>query len=109
MAAKEFRFAKLAQQSLGPNAQVAVLLDEKPELVGQVQVGLVVGRSGKQHAPAVILPDILLDGPIAFALAVAEIVALVQDDEPEAAELGQLLRDPAQGQDPPVKPVVVSV
>ena len=65
----------------GPNAKVVVLGDEQPELVGQVEIGLVVGRGGKQDAFAFVLLDVFVDGAIALALAIAEVVAFVDQDE----------------------------
>ena len=62
-----------------------VLGDEEPQLVGQVEVGLVVGRGGQQDALAVVLADVILDGAVALALAVAQVVAFVDQDEPIAA------------------------
>ena len=51
MAADELGLADLPQQSLGADADVAILGDEQPKLVGQVEVGLVVGRGREQDAP----------------------------------------------------------
>ena len=51
----ELGFAHLAQQCLGPDADVLVLGHEQPKLVRQVEIGLVVRRGGQQDALAVVL------------------------------------------------------
>ena len=66
-------------------SQVRVLVDEQPQLVGQIQVGLVVGRGRQQDAPALVALDVVLDGPVALALAVAQVVALVDDAPADSA------------------------
>ena len=55
--------------------------DEQPQLVRKVEVGLVVGRRREQDALAVVLLDVLLDGAVALALAVAQVVALVDQHD----------------------------
>ena len=87
------------EQLLGANADVVVLWHEQPQLVRQVEVGLVVRRGREQDALAVVLLDVLLDGPVALALAVAQVVALVDQHEPVAAQFGQLLDDRGQRED----------
>ena len=84
---------------LRPDPDVRVLRDEQAELVGEVEVGLVVRRRRQQDALAVVRADVLLDRPVALALAVAEVVALVDEDEAIAAEVGQLALDDAVRQD----------
>ncbi len=86
MAADELGLADLAEQLLGADAEVLVFGDEQAQLVGEVEVGLVVRRGGQQDALAVVLLDVLLDGPVALAFAVAEVVALVDEDQPVAAQ-----------------------
>ena len=73
---------------LRADAEVLVFGDEQAELVGQVEVGLVVRRGRQQDTLAVVLSNVLLDGAIALAFAVAEVVAFVDQDEPVAAEFG---------------------
>ena len=51
VAAQELGFAQLAQVLLRADAQVLLLQDEQAELVGQVEVSLVVGRGREQDAP----------------------------------------------------------
>ena len=46
MTPAELHLAQFAQVPLGPNAQVLIVLHEHAQLVGQVQVGLVI-RSGR--------------------------------------------------------------
>ena len=48
MPADELGLAQFSEQLLGTNANVLLLVDEEPKLVGQVEVGLVVGRGGQQ-------------------------------------------------------------
>ena len=90
MAADELGLAELAEQPLRPNADVLVLGDEQAELVRKVEVGLVVRRRREQDALALVLLDVLLDGPVALALAVAQVVALVDQDKAIAPQLRQL-------------------
>ena len=80
VAADELGLAELAQQLLRADAEVLIFRDEQPQLVGQVEVGLVVGGRRKQDALALVCLDVLLDGAVALALAVAEVVALVDED-----------------------------
>ena len=55
MAPDELDLAQLPEQLLGPNADVLLLGDEEPELVREVEVGLVVGRGRQQDALALVL------------------------------------------------------
>ena len=61
---------------------------EQPQLVRKVEVGLVVGRRRKQDAAAFVFRDILLDRAIAASLAVAQVVALVDQHDAIAAKSG---------------------
>ena len=59
---------KSAQQPLRADAEVLVLRHEQAQLVGEVEVGLVVGRGREQDALALVLLDVLADGAVAPAL-----------------------------------------
>ena len=85
-AAGEFGFALLAEEFFRPDADVFLFVDEQPKLIGQVEIGLVVGRGGEQNDPAVVGADVLGDGPIATSLAVAKIVAFVDEHQAEATQ-----------------------
>ena len=87
MAADELGLAELAKQPLGANAEVLVLRHEQAQLVRKVEVGLVVGRRRQQDALAFVLLDVLLDRPVALALAVAQVVALVDQHDAIAAQV----------------------
>ena len=90
----ELRLAEFAKELLGANADVLLLVDEQPQLVRQVQVGLVVWRGREQDHAAVVGGDVLRDGAIAPALAVAEVVALIDQHQPEATQIGKLRAAP---------------
>ena len=95
MAADELGLAEFPQELLGPNADVVVLGDEQPELVGQVEVGLVVGGRREEDDLALVGPDVFLDRPVAFPFAIAQVVALVDEHEPITPQVGQVLGDAA--------------
>ena len=96
--AQELRLAHVAEQLFRANPQVLVLPHEQAELAGQVLVGLVVRRGGKQDALAVILVDVLADGAVPLALWVAQIVALVDDHDAIATQVLQCILHTAEGQ-----------
>ena len=92
MAAGEFvraAVAVAAQVFLGPDADHVVGIQEQAKLVGEVEVGFVVGRGRKKDALAGVARDVIADGGPAPALAVPEVVAFVNDDDAVAAEVGQ--------------------
>ncbi|MGC8561452.1 MAG: hypothetical protein ACP5O1_12345 [Phycisphaerae bacterium] len=68
VAAGEFRFAKLAQQPLGPQADVLPLADEQAELIGKIKVRFVVRGGGEKNNFAFVGADVLGDGAVAFAV-----------------------------------------
>ena len=91
MLADKFGFAaKGADHGLGADADVLVVLDEQAKLRGKVDKRFIVGGGGQQNAAAVIGSDIILDGLVAFALAVPEVVALVDQDRAIPLQLLQL-------------------
>ena len=100
VASAELDLPQFAQESLRSYAKVLVVLHEDSQLTGQVQVGLVVGRCGKQDALAVVSADVLPNRAIPPALAVTQVVALVDDDQSVSAEIGQFAQYPAEREDP---------
>ena len=96
MASAELDLSQFAQESLRSYAKVLVVLHEDTQLTGQVQVGLVVGRCGEQDALAVVSADVLPNRAIPPALAVTQVVALVDDDQSVSAEIWQFAQYPAE-------------
>ena len=85
--------AEFGNQAFGADAQVFALSSERKRRswFREVEIGLVVRRGRQQDALALVLLNILLDDLVAFALAVAQVVALVDDHDAEAAQVGQLV------------------
>ena len=54
VAPAELHLAQLSQKSFGSDAEILVVLDEDAQLVGQVQVRLVVGRGRQEDTLALI-------------------------------------------------------
>lgn len=75
--------------SLGADTNVLVVLNEKPELRGKVDERFIVGGGGQQNTAIVIGTDIILDRLIAFALTVAQVVTLVDQDSPISLQFFQ--------------------
>jgi hypothetical protein len=93
MAAKELRFAQIAQVPLGASADVLGFVHKQTELIRQVEIGLVVRRCGEQDHAAVVASDVLRDRPVPRAFAVAQVVAFVDQHQPIPAQVGQLALD----------------
>ena len=89
MASNEFDLGELLEHPLGADAEVDVLGDEEPELVRQVEVGLVVRRGREQDAFAVVSVNVLLNRAVALAFAIAKVVALVDEHDAVAAQVRQ--------------------
>ena len=109
VAAHELRLAHLPQQAFGADADVGALGHEQAQLARQVQVRLVVGGRRQQDALAVVLPDVLLNRAVAPAPAVPQVVALVDQHQAVAAQVGQFLKHPAHRQDAGAHPVPLPV
>ncbi len=107
--ADELGLAQLPQQALGPDAEVRILFDEESKLVRQVEVGLVVRRRRQQHDTAFVLAQVLLDGAVALAFAVAQVVAFVDHHEPVAPQLRELADHAAGGQHAAAEAVALAV
>ena len=56
-------------------------------LFGIGPVGLVVRRRGQQDHPAFVLLNVVLNDPVALAFAVAQVVALIDQDKAKAFEV----------------------
>ena len=78
-------------------------------MIRQIDVGLVVGCGGEQDHLAVVAVDVFPDGAVALAFAVAEVVTLVDDHQPVAAQVGQLGAGHTLRQDVRAQPVLVRV
>jgi hypothetical protein len=85
--------AVLAHVPLGTNADVGPFVDEQAQLGRQVVLGLVVGRGGEQDDLGVAAADVLGNRLVAPPLAVAQVVAFVDQHQAVALEVGQLLGD----------------
>ena len=79
---------------LRTNPDVPLLIDEEAELAGEIEVGLVVGCGREEDHLAVVRLDVFSDGTLALAFAVAQVVALIYQDDPEAPQLGQYPLNP---------------
>ena len=93
MTPDEFGFAAegAKQKRRETKAQVLIVGDEKAELSGQVGEDLVMRSGGEENTPALVLLDVVVDGAITTALAVSEVVALIEDDETIASQGRQFL------------------
>ncbi len=91
MVADKLHLSQLTDQSIGANPQVCVVRNKETKLIGEIEIGLVVRSRGKQDALAFVLPDIFLNGTIAFAVAVTEIMAFINNQQAEAAQSGQCI------------------
>ena len=95
---EEFGLPDILEQPLRADSEVTILGDEEAELVGQIKVALVVGGGRQQDDAAFVLLNVVADGLIALAFAVAEVVALVHDHEAVAAAYGQFSDCPGDGE-----------
>ena len=109
MAPHEFRLAHFPQETFGPDAQILGLGNEQAQLVGQVQIRLVVRRRRQQDATALVLPDVLLNRAVAPALTVPQVVALVDQHQAVAAQVRQICEHPAHRQHTGAHPVPLAV
>ena len=81
---------ELSHVVLGADADVGLLVDEQPQLAGQIGLGLVVGRGGQQDDLGVATADVVGNRLVASALTVSQVVALVDQHEPVAFQVRQL-------------------
>ena len=105
----ELHVPQLAQQALRPDAEILFIIDEQAQLIRQIDVGLVIGCGGQQNHLAVVAVKVLPDGPVAPAFSIAEVVTLIDDHQPVAAQLRQLGDDHAVRQHPRAQSVLVRV
>ena len=101
--------AVAAEVFLGPDADDIVGIQEQAKLVGEVEVGFVVGGGGDKDAPAGVARDVIADGGPAPALAIAEVMAFVNDGDAVAAEVGQSILGLGDGDDLGDQAVAVGV
>ena len=109
VAADELGLAEITQQPLRAHAQILVLGHEEAQLAGEVDVGLVVRCRREQDALAVVFLDVLLDGAIALPRPVAQVVALVNQDDAVAPQGRQLTRRPGDREHLRQQPVLGDV
>src|SRR5216683_967253 len=74
------------QVFFGSNPDDVFGFQEEADLVGQVQVGFVVRRGGKENALAGVARDVVADNGPATAVAIPEVVAFVENDDAVTAE-----------------------
>lgn len=89
----ELHLAQQAEHALRADAEVLVLRHEEPQLRREVEVRLVVRRRGEEDALALVRRDVLLNRLVPFALAVPQVLALVDQHDREAAQFRQVRRD----------------
>ena len=77
----EFRFSNLLQVLLWSDSKVLVTSNKQLQLRGKIDIGLVVRRGGQKNALAAVLLDVLLNHFVPFALAVPEVVALIDQHD----------------------------
>lgn len=96
METNELRFSNLPQIDFGTDANVGVDRHKQAELIREIDVGLVVRSSRKQDHLAAARADVFLNGAVPLPLAVAEVVAFVDEHEPKPSRhVGQFLRGSA--------------
>ena len=78
-------------------------------MIGEIEVGFVVGRGGKQDALAGVARQIIAHGGPAPALAIPQVVTFVNDDDAVAAEVGQAVLRLGDGDDLGNQAVAVGV
>jgi hypothetical protein len=83
----EIGLAYEAEHGLGSDAKVGLFGEEKSELIREIKVSFVVGRRGEENDLAVVSLQVVTDRLIDTALAVTEIMRLVDDDEAVTREL----------------------
>lgn len=93
----------------GDDAQIVVLIDVQPDLVGDVGEGKVVRGCREQQNLRAVGADVLVDGVVGDGGVVAQVVRLIADDEVEPFELGQDLVGHRVGNDPAIDVVLLEV
>jgi len=101
--------AVMAEVLFGPDADNVVGIEEETELVGEVEVGFVVGRGREQDAATGVAGQVIAHRGPAAAFTVPEVVAFVNDDDPVAAEVGQAVLRLGDGNDLGNEAVAVGV
>ena len=109
MAADELGLAQLAQQSFRSNPQVFIFWHEEAQLVGEVEISFVVWRGGKHNNLTLVFLNVFLNCTVTLPLAVAQIVAFINQHEAVAAQIGQLAGDHADGKHLRAQAILVAV
>ena len=108
--AAQLQLAVLPNEPLRPYPQVFLLRHKETQLIGEVEVRLVVGCCGKQDHPALVACQVVLYHPVALALAIPEIMALVDDHQAEPLDVfRQLLNNPRHRQHPRPHPILIPI
>ena len=107
--ADELGFSNLPEQPFRPDSQVLVFRYEETELVREVAIRLVVRRGRQKDALALVFPDVFLNRLVALALAIAQIVAFVDEHHAISAQFGQIPLRRRQGKHLREQAIVVCV
>lgn len=83
--------ALLAHEVLSPDAKIGLLLNEKAQLAGKIGERFVVRGSGQQDNPRLPKANVFGNRLVTTALAVAQIVAFVDQNKPVPLEVFQAL------------------
>ena len=109
MPADELRFAQFAEKFLRANADILLFVDEQPELVRQVQIGLVVRRGRQENHATVVGREVLRDGAITPAFAVAQVMAFVDQHQAEPSQIRKLALGLSDGEHPGAQAIPLPV
>lgn len=95
MFADEFGFATDSPyHCFRTDADILIIFDEKSKLRGQVDERFVVWRSGQQDALAIVGAYVVLDHLVTLTFAIAQVVALIDQDRSIASKIRQFAFDP---------------
>src|ERR1700691_386736 len=87
------------QVFFGPDVDCIVWIDKQSKLVGEIKVGFVVGRGGKENDFASVAGQIIADSGPAATLAISQIVAFVNDYNAVTAKIGEAVLRLGDGDD----------
>ena len=92
MFANELGFAaQRFEIPVGSNSEVSILLYKQAQLVGEIDVVLVVRSGGEENDLAFILLNVFVNGAVALTFAVSEVVTFIDHHKAIAPEAWQLL------------------
>ena len=100
---------EITQPTFGTHAEIVIVGKKQPELIGDIGEFLVERRGREQHGELRVLRDVISDGEIATALAIPQVVAFVNDHEPMADELREIIHNFAKRHDAPAQSVALAV